>query len=373
MKVGIDTFGCKRENPNAGRYLKSLLGALEKLKIPAEEKLEIELFGIEADRYDFIPDDDSASFVSVKLPRSAFGVRLWHSFSCNSFFKKRGYDVVVFFLPERFCPFHCEIPSIAIIDDVVSSNLKTIPFFMRQQFLFALRSFRALIVPSQFVKKDLKNFHVNPDRIHVVRFGIDHSAFYPRDELEDSSENREASPIVIQRPYFVYSSKMSGKEKRHCELVRAFSLFKEKTSLPHRLVLAGGEGATSSIVAEEVPYESYPELFAGAEGFLYPAEGAGAALPVIEAMSSGIPVACSKSGALPEVSGENAIYFDSDSEESICEAIKKLATLDENEKSKIVLAGLSWASRFNWEKSASEFFEVIKSVVNGRKIKKRKN
>ena len=49
-------------------------------------------------------------------------------------------------------------------------------------------------------------------------------------------------PFAIRRPYFLYASTMSSPLKRHCELIKAFEIFKKRTGLPHRLVLAGSEG-----------------------------------------------------------------------------------------------------------------------------------
>jgi glycosyltransferase involved in cell wall biosynthesis len=47
--------------------------------------------------------------------------------------------------------------------------------------------------------------------------------------------------------------------------------------------------------------ETRARIVAGAEAFVYPALSEATALPVLEALSLGVPVICSRAGALPEV------------------------------------------------------------------------
>ena len=104
-------------------------------------------------------------------------------------------------------------------------------------------------------------------------------------------------------------------------------MFKEKTGLPHRLVLAGEEGAYAeevqkaafdSSAATEIfmtgyfPREGFPELYRNSEMCVFPSVNEGVGLPVLEAMATGIPVACAKAGALPEIAGNNVLFFVSD-------------------------------------------------------------
>ena len=90
--------------------------------------------------------------------------------------------------------------------------------------------------------KDLISLGIQSEKIDVIYNGLDHSYFYPHTELEGETVN--ISPFSIKRPFFIYASRLSGPEKKHIELIKAFSMFKKKTGLPHRLVLAGSEGSS---------------------------------------------------------------------------------------------------------------------------------
>ena len=83
-------------------------------------------------------------------------------------------------------------------------------------------------------------------------------------------------------------------------------------------------------------------------------------------MASGIPVACAKAGALPEIAGENVLYFDSDDVEDIARCIEQIVS-DEKLRTKLVESGLEWAKRFSWEKTAGETVAIIKDVLKSRK------
>lgn len=392
MKVGIDTFDCGSGKTNASVYLSSILKNISKAKI--DVPLDIELFGPESyrdDFEDFISDVAQAnsgsamemnfSYFSVELPATPTGVRLWHAFGCNSFFEKQKYDVVIF-LGISFLPVKCRIPSVLVVNDLIAARVENLPFYSQIKLKLSLRNFKKIIVPTQFVKKELKSLRVHPENVSVVHSGLDHSIFYPR---SSDSDIVDIKPFAIQKPYFIYVSKMSSPLKRHCELIRAFSEFKENTKLPHRLVLAGGEGscleqvqkaALDSPFASDIfitgyyPHENYPDLYAGAEACIYPSVCEGVGMPVIEAMAMGIPVACAKNGGIPEVAGENAIYFDGNSVSEMASAMEKLSRSDDSScaaRKKMAENALSWSSRFTWRKTCEDIFLETKRLVLKKK------
>ncbi|MBA2516868.1 MAG: glycosyltransferase, partial [Solirubrobacterales bacterium] len=75
-------------------------------------------------------------------------------------------------------------------------------------------------------------------------------------------------------------------------------------------------------------------------------------LPVLEAMSRGVPVACSDRASLPEVAGGAARLFDPTRPEQIASAIEALIG-DTEEAAKLAAAGRARAAHFTWERTAS--------------------
>ena len=81
-------------------------------------------------------------------------------------------------------------------------------------------------------------------------------------------------------------------------------------------------------------------------------------------MSTGIPVACAKAGALPEFAKDCAIYFNPDDIEDFSKAIETILT-QQDLREKLINAGIQWTKRFSWEKTLERTAEVIQ-MIKGR-------
>ncbi len=373
MKIGIDTFGTEHGRSGLGSYLISLVRNL-----PESEDISYELFGPELDRFTFNGDRDFP-FVSVATLDTEKSDLRWHKMKANSFAKKQQYDAVLYAAGSRMIPDRFKVRGVAVVNDIVSSVLsQTEGFGSRHQIRAGLSRADCIIASSQYVKKDLERLKIHCRRIEVIHNGVDNTLFYPKAAEEVESNLVDIKPFAIKKPYFLYPSRINNSGKKHIELIKAFNLFKEKTGLPHRLVIAGNpsqeygdlvhkavfesSAASDIFITGYFPHENFPELYRNAEACLFPSVNEGAGLPVLEAMASGIPVACASAGALPEVAGKNALYFDSDNINEMAEAIERIAG-DEALRSKLIKDGLEWEKRFSWEKNARATLAVLESVI----------
>jgi glycosyltransferase involved in cell wall biosynthesis len=84
---------------------------------------------------------------------------------------------------------------------------------------------------------------------------------------------------------------------------------------------------------------------------VFPSLHEGFGLPVLEAMNRGLPVACSDSPSLSEVSGDAALLFDPHDSAAIARAIERLLG-DRAEAARLVEAGRAQAARFTWAATA---------------------
>ncbi len=370
MKVGIDTFGCNHGRSGLGSYLSSLTANFQNT-----DEITYELFGAEIDRYIF-GSEQNLTYKALSSVEGLFPLRFWHKCFANSFAHRQSYDAVLYAAGAHYLPSSFRVPGVAVVNDVVSNLLaenkaKVLSVSIQR----SLKKADRVIVPSQFIRKDLEKLGVKNEKIVVIHNGINHSLFYPQELLSPSLV--DIKPFAIQRPYFIYASRLNASSKKHVELIKAFTLFKDKTHLPHRLVLAGSDGpysdevhkaAFASHAASDIfitgffPHENFPALYSGSDGCLFPAVGEGVGLPVLEAMATGVPVACAKSGALPEIAGNNALYFDADNIEDIALAMETLA-LDKAERERLIAGGIAWTKRFSWEKTAEMTTAVLREVA----------
>lgn len=117
-------------------------------------------------------------------------------------------------------------------------------------------------------------------------------------------------------------------------------------------------GLSSQVyLAGFVPDEELATLYRKALAFVFPSTSEGFGLPGLEAMACGCPVISSTAGALPEVYGEAAIYFDPHDKKGLVENIRKLQT-DENLRKDLMRKGLIRSRKFSWQRCVTETQQV---------------
>ncbi|MCQ2982903.1 MAG: glycosyltransferase family 4 protein [Treponemataceae bacterium] len=367
MKVGIDTFGCGNGKSGISSYLRSLMTHWE----PAENT-EIELFGLETDRFAYVSGGSHIAYEAVHISSASFAVKWWHIFRLSRFIRRRKYDVVLYPAATRICPITPLCPAVPVVLDLLSSAFeKKNTALYKRAVLSCLNRAPLVIATSNAIKKNMVSYGIDADKIEVVHTGLDQSLFYPHTEL--SGDTVVIQPFSIKRPFILYASRLDGSQKKHRELIEAFGQFKKKTGLPHRLVLAGENGsgteavrkaASESEYASDIfitgyfPHANLPELYSCADLFVFPATQEGVGSPVLEAMATGVPCAVSKSGALTEIAGDNVLYFDSDNVAEMAEVIEKGIT-DEKLRNQLIEGEADWIKRFSWERTVEKIVDVL--------------
>ncbi len=92
-------------------------------------------------------------------------------------------------------------------------------------------------------------------------------------------------------------------------------------------------------------------LYALARCFVFASINEGFGIPILEAMRRGVPVACSRASALPEVAGDAARYFDPLSVTDIGDALIELLA-DSDLAADLAARGREREKRFTWEATA---------------------
>lgn len=135
------------------------------------------------------------------------------------------------------------------------------------------------------------------------------------------------------------------------EHYRADEVFASASAFPDRVRLTG-----------YVTDEQLAACYSSSLCFVFPSLYEGFGLPAIEAMAHGAPVVSSSTGALPEVCGDAALYFDPRSVEEMRTALLRIAT-DTGLRERLGAAGSERARRYTWRHSAELTLAVYAKVM----------
>jgi glycosyltransferase involved in cell wall biosynthesis len=106
-------------------------------------------------------------------------------------------------------------------------------------------------------------------------------------------------------------------------------------------------------------------LFEGARLLVQPSFDEGFGMPVLEAMTLGVPVVAADRGALPEVLGDAGLLIDPEAPEALAGAIERLMD-DDAFASTCVSKGVARARQFSWDTMARGVYDAYRQAIERR-------
>ncbi len=219
--------------------------------------------------------------------------------------------------------------------------------FVRMQARVA-RRIGTVMTGSQSSRDDiLRDFKVAPEHVRVIPLGVDTRLFHPR-----------PAPRVPASIMAVASA--DSPVKGIPTLLRAFAkLITERDAFLTVVGKPASGGPTEKLIGElslgdrvrfvtGISDEDLAELAASTEVAVVPSLYEGFSLPAVEHMASGTPLVASRTGALPEVTGDAAMLVSPGDPEELASAIRRL--LDSpRERERLSAAALTRVQeRFAW-------------------------
>jgi glycosyltransferase involved in cell wall biosynthesis len=181
------------------------------------------------------------------------------------------------------------------------------------------------------------------------------------------------SALGITTPYVLCAATIEPR-KNQVRLIRAYR--QVAPDVPHALVLAGPDGwGTEEIDAElarratgrvirtgRVSDAQLDALYRAADVVAYPSLYEGFGLPVLEAMSRGIPVIASKTDAVAETARGAAVLVEPQDVAQIADALGRLLT-DTGLRSEIAARGIERAAAFSWDATARATLDAYRDAM----------
>jgi glycosyltransferase involved in cell wall biosynthesis len=221
---------------------------------------------------------------------------------------------------------------------------------------------KAIITVSNFSRERLKfNLRIPNNKIHVIPNGVGK----PYEPQSQKTIEAAKEKYGLVNPYFLFV----GTHEPRKNLTKLMEAFGKLNNSNHDLIIAGEKGKvfvdstkqipnlTNTKLLSYVPDSDLPALYSGASSVIVPSFYEGFGLTALEAMACGAPVISSNTTALPETTGDAALFVDPYNSNELVDAMKNLM---ENSSLANTLRelGLQRATLFTWERSAAKTSEV---------------
>jgi glycosyltransferase involved in cell wall biosynthesis len=107
-----------------------------------------------------------------------------------------------------------------------------------------------------------------------------------------------------------------------------------------------------------------PALLSGADIFIFASSCENMPNTLVEAMASGLPIACSDRGPMPEVLGDAGVYFDPEDPQAIADAVRTLVR-DREKRETAARRAQELAGAFSWRRCARETWDFVAATFAG--------
>jgi glycosyltransferase involved in cell wall biosynthesis len=375
MKILIDARLYGLENAGLGRYLINLISSLQ--KIDNKNRYVIIL---RKKYFNELKLNNNFKKVLFDYGHYSFA----EQFKFPAVVNKENPDLIHY--PHFNVSVFCNKPFVVTIHDLLMHKQKgkeatTLPLpmyfikrlFYKFVFRFAITKSKTIIVPSNYVKKEIiKNYHIKKEKIHVSYEGVSFSEEYKLDSEDFFNKNN------INFPYLLYVGN-SYPHKNLKKAMEAIVLLQKERKVNFVIVSARNvfferlnkyikENNYSNFVKvlNFIPDSELSNLYRKSKGFLYPSFSEGFGLQGLEAMTLKTPCVVSDIEAFREIYEDNAIYFDPKNVNSIKLAIEKLFGLTKVKREIIIDKAYIFAKKYSWDKMAETILKIYEDSVSLR-------
>ncbi len=377
MRIGISMLSHDQSWGGIGVYTREIIRNL--LEMDRKNEYVLIYPGFCAERSGFGQYQGVYPNCTEVVTRKSLGWTIfWEQWVLPPFARKLKLDL--FFNPFWSVPVFGNYKKVLIVHGV---DYHVVPesLNLRNKFEWFLHSYAwvhradAVISISDMMKRDLIKYdHLAADRIRRIYHGC-HPKFRPIADAAvlDAARSRYQLP-----ERFVLFVGMLFPQKNFSNFARAFARIADK--VPHKIVVAGRPrwkyseeiqlieqlGLKDRVqFLDQVPNDDLPALYNLADCFAFPSFYEAFGLVGVEALASGCPVIAARAGAVPEVLGDAAQYYDPYNVDEMAATMLAMLT-DAGLRERSRAAGLERARQFTWKRAAAEVLELFDDVMAGR-------
>lgn len=230
-----------------------------------------------------------------------------------------------------------------------------------------------VLADSEATKQDLISYYkTDPGKIEVLYSGVD-SHFQPVTDMATISRVRQQYSIP-DHPY-VLSVGTVQPRKNYPKLIEAVARLRQ-TDLC--VVIVGGKGWLEDPIYESIRQfgmqdrviftgfvadDDLPAIYSGSLCMALPSLYEGFGLPVLEAMSCGVPIITSNLSSLPEVAGDAGILVSPTNLDEIVNALERVVD-DGTLRESMIAKGMQQAQKFSWKAGAQQLHHIYDRLLH---------
>ena len=247
--------------------------------------------------------------------------------------------------------------------------------FLKNTYIRALRYSTAVIFLTRYASKMIQQITGPLSISKVIPHGVN-------DGFRNIQLTRKWSEEPIGEIRCIYVSS-AAPYKHQWHVVRAIKLLRTQGISISLTLVGGGDGEPQRRLDEEIrlsdtdndfvtqhPFihiDDIPNLLSDSDLFIFASSCENMPVTLIEGMASGLPIACSNRGPMPEVLGNGGVFFDPEDPESIADAIKLLIK-DPKLRKECIEISYEIASEYLWSTNARKTFEfLVETIKNSQK------
>jgi glycosyltransferase involved in cell wall biosynthesis len=226
--------------------------------------------------------------------------------------------------------------------------------------------------PSRYALEKVEAMGTRLENTAVVPYGVD-----DRFRRKPSDGGLPASSTILYiSPKYIY--------KHQWHVAHAVAILRKRTGVDFRLELVGsdqpyGSKRLNRAIAElgnpdwirnigATPPDEIPNLLHRADLFVWATTVETFGMTLVEAMASGLPIACSERRPMKDILGDAGVYFDAEDPTSIAGALERL--LDDALRNHLARRAYDRSESFSWKKCAEQTFAFFKSVAEAQRAER---
>jgi glycosyltransferase involved in cell wall biosynthesis len=170
--------------------------------------------------------------------------------------------------------------------------------------------------------------------------------------------------------------------KHQWHVVKGIRMLRDRGHKISLVLAGGGSGPAQKLLDEEialtdpkaefvtqigfVKHNEIPKLLREADLFIFASSCENMPNTLIEGMASGLPIACSNRGPMPEVLKDGGVYFDPENASSIASAVEQIIA-DEGKRVTIAQKAKQLSEQYSWARCGRQTWEFLTSVASKNK------